>query len=477
MRKSSGARRAASLATLQTVRRDFRFAASLAEPSLRLDWKANALLADTLQRFGDGEIRRLLVMTPPRIGKSTQVAQLLPAWLMVRRPGTTIGMGTHSEKLAKRNSRMARRYLREMGGEVSRETGAVLDWETTDGSRMWGVGSHGSPTGDGADVLLGDDLVSGREQADSPAQMETLLEWLREDFWSRLESGGQACFIGTRWTERDPIGFLLDLCGRDPALPGWHVLMLDQEYDPEDRDFPPSCRLLQDWRTEPGELLAPERWDEAALREVRAVLGARGYSALHQQRPRPKEGLMFRRADFGRVDAVPADAVRVRAWDLAASDDARADRTAGVLLARLGHGLEARWVVEDVISGRWGPGRRNEIIRRAAEADGRRVRQVIEQEPGSGGKAQAQQLVALVAPAPGKAVAPTGDKRTRAIGFAAQVEAGNVSLRRAPWNDGYLDELEGFPASSHDDRVDATSAAFNWLAAKRAGLTLEQMMG
>jgi predicted phage terminase large subunit-like protein len=58
----------------------------------------------------------------------------------------------------------------------------------------------------------------------------------------------------------------------------------------------------------------------------------------------------------------------------------------------------------------------------------------------------------------------TGSKAFRAGAIAAQVGAGNVSLRRAHWNDVFLDELTMFPHGSKDDQVDALSRAFNLLA-------------
>lgn len=57
----------------------------------------------------------------------------------------------------------------------------------------------------------------------------------------------------------------------------------------------------------------------------------------------------------------------------------------------------------------------------------------------------------------------TGDKVTRVRPFRAQCEAGNVRLKRGPWNEAYLAELEVFPSGAHDDQVDASAAAFNEL--------------
>jgi predicted phage terminase large subunit-like protein len=58
----------------------------------------------------------------------------------------------------------------------------------------------------------------------------------------------------------------------------------------------------------------------------------------------------------------------------------------------------------------------------------------------------------------------TGEKVIRADPFAAQWQAGNVEVLRAPWNENYFSELEAFPSAAvHDDQVDASSGAFNKL--------------
>ena len=58
----------------------------------------------------------------------------------------------------------------------------------------------------------------------------------------------------------------------------------------------------------------------------------------------------------------------------------------------------------------------------------------------------------------------TGSKDVRAEPFAAQCEAGNVFLKKAPWNTAFIDELCNFPTGANDDQVDAAAGAFTKLA-------------
>lgn len=191
-------------------------------------------------------------------------------------------------------------------------------------------------------------------------------------------------------------------------------------------------------------------------------------------------GLMFRREWFRLVDEAPRDCMRVRYWDKAATPGS-GSYTAGVLIARDNLG---QFYVEDVVRGQWSPHERDTVIEQTAERDSRKYRGeviiVTEQEGGSGGKEIAHQMVTRMAGYPvfrdvvgGKqsrnkdgVTLPGEGKITRALGIAAQAEAGNVFLVRGDWNADYLDELTAFPESSVADQVDASSGAFNKLTGK-----------
>ncbi len=190
-------------------------------------------------------------------------------------------------------------------------------------------------------------------------------------------------------------------------------------------------------------------------------------------------GLLFKREWFQLVNDVPRDCRRVRYWDRAATPGA-GDYSAGVLLARDPRGI---WYLEDVVRGQWSPFERNTIMKQTAARDAARYNNevivYVEQEPGSGGKEVALQAVLDLAGVPvysdlvrgrrqkqreGQNL-PGEAKIVRARPFAAQCENGNVRMKQAPWNADYLDEMCSFPEYAHDDQVDASSGAFNKLAA------------
>ena len=63
----------------------------------------------------------------------------------------------------------------------------------------------------------------------------------------------------------------------------------------------------------------------------------------------------------------------------------------------------------------------------------------------------------------------TGDKVTRATGFASQVNIGNVRiLRNQEWYELLLQRMDAFPSPRiPDDEIDAMADAFNELANRK----------
>jgi predicted phage terminase large subunit-like protein len=100
------------------------------------------------------------------------------------------------------------------------------------------------------------------------------------------------------------------------------------------------------------------------------------------------------------------------------------------------------------------------LIERTAALDGRACTISLPQDPGQAGKVQAADFVRSLADYIVQTEVESGSKQTRAEPVAAQAYHGNLLLKRATWNNDFLDELCMFPASSHDDQVDGLSGAF-----------------
>ena len=112
------------------------------------------------------------------------------------------------------------------------------------------------------------------------------------------------------------------------------------------------------------------------------------------------------------------------------------------------------------------------LFKNTTLADGKKVTQWIEEEPGASGKFMTLTLKKLELGYTVKAERPTGSKITRAEPYQSYSDTGNIKLVRAPWNRWFLDAHDAFPDPDvHDDPVDAGSGLFKKLTDKPPSTT------
>ena len=404
-----------------------------------------------LQRVVDiGELTRqqevfALISMPPRHGKTITLAHLL-AWRTLYDPACLNFYATFGAELSIHTSRIVRKLARQAGVPLSDEAQAVQDWRTIFDGGLKATSIGGDVTGRGCNggVIVADDLVKGREIAESKLARDRAWDWLRDDLLSRWQPGCSVIINATRWHEDDPIGRLL----RDSlGLPWIHIelpaVIGDDDAAVDEREDP-SARAL--W---------PEQYPLERLKTIR-LRGEHGWWSLYQQRPFPRGGGMFKRAWFSTVDRAPVGGYAVRGWDLAASTEQDSANTAGVKLRF----ADGRVFVEDVVCIKGTPHEVEQLVVATAKSDGVAVVQDLPQDPGQAGKAQKSYLASKLHGYDVRFSPETGSKELRAEPFAAQAQALNVMLVRGNWNDAYLDEIESFPAGRLRDRVDATSRAY-----------------
>lgn len=419
-------------------------------------WYRHAtLLAETLARVANGEIKRLIVTMPPRHGKSLLISRLFPAYWLALHPDQFVGLCSYTAEIAYAFSRSARDFHRQAGGAVRADAATMRHWETGQGGGMWATGVGGPITGKGFNLGIIDDPLKNAADAESPVVRKRQQDWYQSTFLTRAEPDAAIIIVQTRWHEDDLTGFVLaeETNGDEPE--GWTILHLPAIAEEAPPSVPETCTLLTDWRA-PGEPLCPERYPLAKLERLRSRLGPYFWAALFQGGPTAAGGNLFQREWFKTIlEATPNDIVaRCRYWDLAASTDG--DYTCGVLLAWRADGS---FLIEDVVYERLLPHDRDALIVATAALDGYGVRIRLEQEPGSGGIAQVVTLTTKLVGHDVQGVRATGDKVTRARPLASIAGAGLLALRRGAWNRWYIDLLARFPVAKHDDPVDATAGA------------------
>lgn len=426
-------------------------------PQFNWRWPHIRAIGDALDDVTAGKCKRLMLFLPPRHGKSEFATIRYPVYRLECNPALRVIIGAYNQTLAAKFSRRSRNIARERM-TISDDRSAADDWETpqSGGVRAAGVGS--GVTGHGADLIIIDDPVKSREEAESRAYRDRCWDWYTNDLYTRLEPGGAIILIMTRWHTDDLAGRIL----ASESGQSWRVISLPAIAE---RDDPLG-------RGE-GEALCPDRFPVDELLGIKRVMGL-AFTALYQQRPHPKEGGLFKVGKVELVADCPATMRRVRYWDRAATADG-GDYTVGLLMGASDDGV---FYVEDVVRGQWDSETRQQVMRQTAESDTLRYRNVLtaaEEEPGSAGKDVSAAFYKLLAGYSVDVERVTGSKETRAIPLSDQWNVGNVKVKRAAWTADYLAEMAEFPTGAHDDQVDTSSGAFNKLS--RAGSGWQDVTG
>jgi predicted phage terminase large subunit-like protein len=405
-----------------------------------------------LEALSDGIYDRLMILMPPGSAKSTYGSVLFPIWWFTQHPRTSVISASHSLSLAEHFSRQVRRLIvakqQYLGFGISPDQRAIDTWRTSKGGDYLSVGVRGAVTGRRADLVIIDDPVKSQADAESRRQRDHIWEWYKSDVTTRLKPNGKVVLIMTRWHPDDLGGQLLE---RAPTE--WHVVRLPAIAEPDD----PLGRAV-------GDPLWPEWEDHAALMRKRDLIGERAWSALFQQMPLPSGGRLFSIDRIAVIHAEPEIEATVRAWDLAATGETGRndpDWTVGIKMSRDRTG---RYLIRDVARIRGTPHQVEALMVTLAHRDGAKVAVAIPEDPGQAGKSQTSYLTRQLAGFHVIAARETGAKATRAMPFASQVEAGNVSIVRAEWNATLFDEMRDFPWGKKDDQVDAMVRAFTTLA-------------
>jgi predicted phage terminase large subunit-like protein len=425
-------------------------------------YKFHATLIKQLQRIIDGDCNRLILQVPPRSGKSLLSSVLLPAAYLQSHPDRFVGISSYSAELSQGFSRKARDFYRDGGGQLDPSQQAVNAWGTQGGGGLWAAGVGGAITGRSGHLLIIDDPVKNREDAESQRMMDKLWDWYASTLYTRLEpEAGAIVVIQTRWSENDMIGQLLENENNvsEKGRENWTIVDLPALFEDEGSrpKLPEHCETILDWRTEEGQALCPQRYDEDDYERIREAIGTREFASLFQQRPAPEGGNMFDPTwwQYYSHDSVIPDFDRViLSIDCTFTDAKNSDYVVGLVVGQSGpsfYVLDLFREKTDVI------GTMNMIARmyKRHQLDGTVI------ELAASGYAVYQMAKKKV---PGLiGFRPEKSKQARAAGIVPVVEAGNVYLPiSTPWLDNFVSEFSLFPASKNDDQVDALTMAINY---------------
>lgn len=419
----------------------------------------HAFMGAQLEKLERGEIKRLILSLPPRTGKSELAQKTFVPWVMGRNPYWHVITATYNSDFAEDFGRAVRDLLQHPrfqnvfpGVKLKYGAQAVSRLETERGSIATFVGRGGSLTGRGGHLLVIDDPLKDRKEADSPTIRKDLWDWYNQVFATRVMTDeARMLIIQTRWHDDDLVGRLTNPNNdfyRAQEASRWTVInipALAEEDDPLGRS--------------PGEPLRPKVFSVAHLAQMRDN-DPRGFSALYQGQPAPDEGLFFGPQDiveYQSMEQFPGECVMNCASDHAVSTEQWADKTA--LLVFGIDDDEDIWLHPDTVLRRIGS---QEAVQLMLNMIHRHKPRYWWAESGHISKsigpflrkrmAEERAFTSLIE------LTPIKDKQTR-----AQSIKGRMSMRKvhfpsfAPWYGEARNQLLTFPAGPKDDFVDALS--------------------
>lgn len=413
------------------------------------------LICSELEKVISGETKRLMIFMPPRHGKSMSVTATFPSYYLGKNPDKRVIEVSYGDDLAKEFGEANRAKVAEHGMELfgiklSESQATKVAWNV-DGHAggMISVGVGGGITGKGADLLILDDPIKSRAEAESESYRKTLLNEWRSSIYTRLHPNAAIIIILTRWHEADLAASLLK--PEDGSAEDWKVFSLPCVCDSDDDLLGRNI----------GDPLWPEHgFDKEWCDTVKKAVGSYAWASLYQQHPAPMEGGILRRGWFQFYRELPEKCSQmVQSWDCTFKEGKDNDFVAGHVWMRSG----PNYYLVDRVHDRMGITDTMQAIRTLTHKHPRAKGKLIEDT--ANGPAVIELLKKEI---PGIIpIGPDGGKVVRAQATSAYAEAGNIYLPHpeiAPWIHDFIEECAAFPNGKHDDDVDAMTQAINYMS-------------
>jgi predicted phage terminase large subunit-like protein len=416
-----------------------------------------------LSRVARGEIKRLIINVPPRSMKSITVTVGFTAWMLGRDPTKRIIAVSYADELARK---LAIDTCTVIGSDWYRGLFPALqprsavqrrhEFVTSMHGYRFASGVGGAVLGRGGDLIVIDDPIKALD-ALSEAERRRVWEFYIGTLCTRLDDkrNGAIVIVMQRLHADDLVGRILDLEGEI-----WDVVSIPTIAN-EDKAFQLSDETNDVYYRRAGEVLHEDREPMSVLEAIRRAQGSLNFSAQYQQAPVPPGGNVIKRAWLRFYTTLPARFDRIIiSWDTASTLSETSDWSVGTVWGALGLDFYLLEVYRERLES---PNLRRAIIR-LHERYHAAATLIEETELG---RALAQDLY-QTGHLRALTLRPERDKLARLLAQAARFEPGQVHLpENAPWLATYLNELLGFPNAPHDDQVDSTSQALNWLTSRR----------
>ena len=402
-------------------------------------------IAEKFNKLANGEIKRLIINMPPRHTKSEFASNLLPAWMIGRKPDLKIIQTTHTTELAVRFGRKAKtlidspEYQQVFKTRLKEDSQAAGKWETSQGGEYYAAGVGSAITGRGADLLIIDDPHS-EQDAMNGAALEKAYDWYTSGPRQRLQPGGSIVLVMTRWNSKDLTGALLR-SQKEIKSDEWHVV-----------EFP---AILPS-----GKPVWPEYWKLDELERVKASLSVGKWNAQWMQNPTSEEGSIIKREwwNVWAEDHIPKLHHVIQSYDTAFLKKETADYSAittwGVFYPTQDSGPNL--ILLDALKGRY---EFPELKRVAKEQYDYWKPETVVIESKASGLPLTYELRKMNIPVVNFSPSKGNDKHARVNAVAPLFESGQIWAPEQKFAEEAIEECAAFPYGDHDDLVDSMTQA------------------
>ena len=403
------------------------------------------IIAEKFNKIAEGKIKRMIINMPPRHTKSEFASNMLPAWMIGRKPDLKIIQTTHTTELAVRFGRKAKtlidspEYQEIFKTRLREDSQAAGKWETEQGGEYYAAGVGSAITGRGADLLIIDDPHSEQDALNADA-LEKAYEWYTSGPRQRLQPGGTIVVVMTRWSLKDLTGALIK-AQKEVKSDQWEVI-----------EFPAIMPS--------GEPVWPQYWKLDELEKVQASLSIPKWNAQWMQNPTSEAGAIIKK-EWWRVwddEEIPPLKHVIQSYDTAFLKKQTADYSAittwGVFYPE--EDGAANLILLDSLKGRYEfPELRREALQ---QYDYWKPETVVIESKASGLPLTAE-LRQMGIPVVNFTPSKGNDKHARVNSVAPLFESGVIWAPDKKFAEEVIEECAAFPYGDHDDLVDSMTQA------------------
>ena len=426
------------------------------------------IMAGAFERVAKGELKRLIINMPPRHTKSEFASHLFPAWFLGKYPDKYVIQASNTADLAVDFGRKVRDTIsddayHEIFPNVSihPDAAAAGKWKTTAKGEYFAIGTGGTLTGRGGDLIILDDPHSEQEarQAETkPEIYDNVFEWYTSGPRQRVQPGAAIVIVMTRWSKRD-------LTGR--------VIKASLEKDGENWEVIELPAILPS-----GKPIWPEYWPEKEILAIKEELPIPKWMAQYQQQPTAEEGALIKRDWWKRWPhkATPHVEFIIQSWDTAFLKTERSDYSACTTWGVFSHENEdtgkmlPNVILLDAFRKRM---EFPELKKVAFELYQQWKPEAFVVEKRASGAPLIFELREMGIPVGEFTPSRGNDKIARVNAVSDLFASGVVWATEHRWADEVIEEFAEFPAGEHDDYVDSSTQAL--LRYRQGGFIQTQM--